>query len=106
MRPDRAEMIRVRVIGRILAGERANAPPAPHILLQASPNCAFRLILVCDAAPQALACVRCNGGNQPLLAILSIGIAALILHPVDLMEAALQGLGFLEECLRPRFVTK
>src|SRR5205807_9340243 len=102
MGPDRAEMIRVRIIGWILAGERANPPATPHILLQESPSCTFRLILVRDAAPQALACVRCNGGNQPFLAILSIGIAALILHPVDHMEAALQGLGFREEGLRPR----
>src|SRR2546426_10590762 len=96
MWPDRTKMIRVGVIGWILARECSNAPAAPHILLQKPSGGTFRLILVCDAAPQTLACVRCHGSNQPLLAVLSIRIAAFILHPIDLVEAALQGLGFVE----------
>jgi hypothetical protein len=59
-----------------------------------------------EKSPQPVSCVRGDGGNQPLATILSIGIATVILHPIDLMESVLQGLGFLEKCLRSRFVTK
>src|SRR5579884_3428233 len=49
VRPDGTKLVIVWVVGRVLAGKRADAPAVPHVFLQQPSGRADRLILIGDA---------------------------------------------------------
>src|SRR5436305_2607747 len=65
--PDRTKLVEVWIVRRIIAGDGANAPAAPHIFLQEPLSCAFCLVLIGNSTPQNLPGIRGNLRNLLLV---------------------------------------
>src|SRR5207302_5404638 len=87
VRPDRAVLIRERVISRVFLGEGADAPSAPHVRLEQPPHDPLGPVRADDAAPEEMAGVRGNCLDRLLVAAQGISVVANVLAPKVFVES-------------------
>ena len=89
-------------MGRVILGERADAPAGIHVGLKEAPDHALRpSAAVYDSRPEEVARIRCYSANLLLIGVEREGVAALILHPKSFVEVLLKGLSLRPKFLRP-----
>ncbi|MNK82880.1 hypothetical protein D3C87_1026670 [compost metagenome] len=90
--PDRAQVVGEGVVGGVKAGEGADSPAREHVGGHQAAGDGGRLVLVDDAAGEAMAHVGGDGGDLAFLRVEGQGQRALR-EPERLVEAFLEGLG-------------
>src|SRR5437899_12862247 len=83
-------MVGVRIVGRMLAGERANPPSAPHIGLHQPVDHPLGAIGWHDSVGQAMTSVRGHGSDGALVAVQPQIVGALFLPPEALVELLIE----------------
>ena len=101
VRPDGTEVIGVRVVARMVAGQRADPPPAPHVRLHQAIHHARSPVRRDDAAGQAVAGIGRHGADGLLVAVEAEVVGALALPPKGFVEALVQCQRLALELSRP-----
>src|SRR5207253_9524714 len=86
VRPDRSEMVRVGIVGRMVAGERAHPPPAPHVGLHQPVDNSLGAIRRHDSVRQAMTGVGGHRADWPLVAVQPQIVGTLLFPPEALVE--------------------
>ena len=93
VRPDRAVVVRERVVAGVVLGHRPHPPPRPERLAHERVHDRVHALVRHDAAPQQMADVRAHRVDRPLVTIQRERVvAAAVLDPERLVEARLQRL--------------
>src|ERR1700751_2639651 len=74
VRPDRARLVVVWIVSWMIGGERANAPPGPHVRRHQPLHDFLGALRGHDPGPKAMPSVRSNAQYLFLLAIERIGV--------------------------------
>src|SRR6185295_3320910 len=104
--PDRAVVVRERVVARVAARHRAHAPARPELLAHKLVDDRVDALPGHDPAPEQVADVRAERVDLPLLPVeREHVVAAARVRPEALVEGSLQLLRLALEPLRERPVT-
>ncbi len=97
VRPDRAVLIGIRIVGRMFAGQRAYAPARIHVGRHQPRHHARGAVRRDDAGPQQMAGIGGDRHHLPLFAVQHVGVETGFLVPEGFVELLEQRRGLLAQ---------